>query len=65
MKIKRIGDGYINNCLTCKLSNDCDFGEGVEKLKEYRGDDNGLGTVVELLIDNINQYIDCESYESK
>jgi len=55
----------MNNCLTCKFSNDCDFGEGVEKLKEYRGDDNGLGTVVELLIDNINQYIDCESYESK
>lgn len=57
----------MKNCLNCKLKevSDCDFGEAVNGLLEYRRSEDGLGTVVELLIENIEQYIDCDCYQSK
>jgi hypothetical protein len=56
----------MNNCLTCKINEECDFGIAVNTFLECRdSDDHGLATVVELMIENIKQYINCDYYESK
>ena len=55
----------MKNCFSCKNKNDCDFGEAVTRFEGYTGSNNGLGTVVELLVENIHQYVDCEYYEDK
>lgn len=54
----------MRNCLSCKLSKECEFGIAINTFKEYRQSEDGIGTVVHLAFENIEQYINCTYYES-
>jgi hypothetical protein len=54
----------MKNCLSCKISDECDFGKAVNTLNEYKESEDGFNIVVKLLTENIKQYIKCNYYES-
>lgn len=59
----------MNGCMTCKLriTNECEFGEAVNTIRGFSDDDNnkGFNAVLNILEESIEQYIDCEYYESR
>jgi hypothetical protein len=52
----------MKNCLSCKINRICDFGIAVNTFKEYSEGEDGIGTVVHLTFENIEQYINCSYY---
>ena len=59
----------MKDCMTCKLrtSNECEFGEAVNTIRGFEDDDNnkGFNAVLNILEESIEQYIDCEYYETR
>lgn len=53
----------MKNCLSCKISDECEFGKAVNTFDEYKDTEDGIGVVVKLMFENIEQYIDCSCYE--
>lgn len=55
----------MRNCFSCKIKNECNFSQGTMKLiEDYKNSDDGLGIVMEILIDSIRQYVHCSYYEN-
>jgi hypothetical protein len=55
----------MKNCLSCRISKDCDFGVAVNTFKDFEDSDDGIGTVVRLAFENIERYINCTCYKDE
>ena len=59
----------MKDCMTCKLriTNECEFGEAINTVRKFSDGDNnkGFNTVINILEESIEQYIDCGYYETR
>jgi hypothetical protein len=55
----------MKNCLSCKINDECEFGKAVNTFMEYSEGEDGVGTVVRLTLESIEQYINCSYYEGE
>jgi len=53
----------MKNCLSCKISDECEFGKAVNTFQEYTEGEDGVGTVVHITLESIQQYVNCSYYE--